>query len=112
VTADATEGAIVAGPCLDPQIVKIDSGRSVAHYNLGMAWPEDRDAVDDAREALASGRVDARATEAAGIRWYLAVSDCADGVDPADVPGLVEVARSVFDPSTGAAAVLYRIDIG
>ncbi|MDQ0743787.1 hypothetical protein QFZ62_001095 [Clavibacter sp. B3I6] len=112
VTADATEGAIVAGSCLDPQIVKIDSGRSVAHYNLGMAWPEDRDAVDDARGALASGRVDARATEAAGIRWYLALSDCADGVDPADVPGLVEVARSVFDPSTGAAAVLYRIDIG
>jgi hypothetical protein len=92
--------------------VKIDSGRSVAHYNLGMAWPADRDAVDDAREALAAGRVDGEATERAGIRWYLALSDCAGGVDPAAVPGLVEVDRRVYDPATGAAAVLYRIDIG
>jgi hypothetical protein len=112
VTAGATEGAVVAGPCLDPQIVKIDSGRSVAHYNLGMAWPQDKGAVDAAREALTSGRVDAQATEAAGIRWYVALSQCGDGVAPEDVPGLVEVAREVYDPSTGAAAVLYRIDIG
>jgi hypothetical protein len=112
VTAGATGGSVVAGSCLDPQIVKIDSGRSVAHYNLGMAWPADRDAVDDAREALAAGRVDGEATERAGIRWYLALSDCAGGVDPAAVPGLVEVDRSVYDPATGAAAVLYRIDIG
>ncbi|ALD12308.1 hypothetical protein [Clavibacter capsici] len=112
VTAGATEGSIVTGPCLDPQIVKIDSGRSVAHYNLGMAWPADRDAVDDARTALAAGRVDAEATERAGIRWYLALSDCAAAPDPASVPGLEEVERVVHDPATGAAAVLYRIDIG
>jgi hypothetical protein len=112
VTADATAGTIVVGPCLDPQIVKIDSGRSVAHYNLGMAWPADRDAVDDAREALADGRVDADAVERAGIRWYLALSECADGPDPASVPGLAEVGRSVYDPASGAAAVLYRVDIG
>ncbi|MBM7410187.1 hypothetical protein JOE38_000010 [Clavibacter michiganensis] len=112
VTAGATDGSIVAGACLDPQIVKIDSGRSVAHYNLGMAWPADRDAVDDARAALAAGRVDAEATERAGIRWYLALSDCAGDADPASVPGLEEVDRVVYDPATGAAAVLYRIDIG
>jgi hypothetical protein len=112
VTAGATDGSIVAGACLDPQIVKIDSGRSVAHYNLGMAWPADRDAVDVARSALAAGRVDAEATERAGIRWYLALSDCAADADPASVPGLEEVDRAVYDPSTGAAAVLYRIDIG
>ncbi|MFD2339559.1 hypothetical protein FGG90_00910 [Clavibacter tessellarius] len=112
VTAGATGGSIATGACLDPQIVKIDSGRAVAHYNLGMAWPADRDAVDVARAALAAGRVDAEATEAAGIRWYLALSDCAGDADPATVPGLVEVDRSVYDPATGAAAVLYRIDIG
>lgn len=112
VTAGAMDGSIVAGACLDPQIVKIDSGRSVAHYNLGMAWPADRDAVDIARSALAAGRVDAEATERAGIRWYLALSDCAGDADPASVPGLEEVDRAVYDPSTGAAAVLYRIDIG
>ncbi|WP_146083773.1 hypothetical protein [Clavibacter michiganensis] len=112
VTADARDGAIVAGACLDPQIVKIDSGRSVAHYNLGMAWPADRDAVDDARAALAEGRVDADSVDRAGIRWYLALSECADGPDPATVPGLVEVDRRVYDPATGAAAVLYRVDIG
>jgi hypothetical protein len=114
VTATATDGAIVTGPCMDPQVVKIDSGRRVAHYNLGMAWPSNRDAVDDARAALAEGRVDAAATKAAGIRWYLALSDCPEGGDPSRVPGLVEVGRALHSPTAGAsgAAVLYRIDTG
>lgn len=112
VTAGAADGSVVAGACLDPQIVKIDSGRSVAHYNLGMAWPADRDAVDSALAALSAGRVDAAATERAGIRWYLALSDCAADADVTRLPGLREVDRAVYDPATGAAAVLYRIDIG
>jgi hypothetical protein len=109
VTVDATEGAIVAGPCLDPQIVKIDSGRAVAHYNLGMAWPADRDGVDAVRASAAEGRIDVEAARAAGVSWLVADSACSDGPPPASDPGLTEVAASVYDPATGARAVLYRI---
>ncbi|CAQ00757.1 putative integral membrane protein [Clavibacter sepedonicus] len=109
VTAGATDGSIVAGPCLDPQIVKVDSGRSVAHYNLGMAWPADRDAVDAVRTSAADGQVDVDAARVAGVAWLVADSSCTTGPSPASDPGLTEVAAAVYDDVTGARAVLYRI---
>ncbi|WP_043670021.1 hypothetical protein [Clavibacter michiganensis] len=109
VTAGATEGSIVTGPCLDPQIVKIDSGRAVAHYNLGMAWPADRDAVDAVRTSAADGRVDVDAARVAGVAWLVADSACTTGPSPASDTGLTEVAAAVYDDATGARAVLYRI---
>lgn len=36
---------LLVGPCLDPRVIKITSGVPVAYFHLGMAWPEEYDAV-------------------------------------------------------------------
>jgi hypothetical protein len=50
-------GLVAVGPCLDPRLVKLASGRPVAHYNRGIAWPQDKDAVDDVMRAATDGRL-------------------------------------------------------
>ncbi|OUE08313.1 hypothetical protein CMsap09_05140 [Clavibacter michiganensis] len=109
VIAGAADGLIAVGPCLDPQIVKVDSGRAIAHYNLGMAWPADREAVDRVRASAAEGRIDVEAARQAGVTWLVADSACTAGADPASDPGLVEADGVVYDDATGDRAVLYRI---
>ncbi|MET3769683.1 hypothetical protein ABIB15_002387 [Marisediminicola sp. UYEF4] len=105
--ADDGSGDLVGmDTCVDPQIVKLNSGAPVAFYNLGMAWPQERDAVQSFLADRAEGEVDLDTLAAAGIGWMLTDSACGDGWEQ-QFDGELDVAdRAAYD---GGEATLWRL---
>jgi len=102
------EGRLVAqAPCIDPQLVKAGSPAPVAFYNLGLAWPERRDEVDDYLAARAEGTVDADTLRSADIGWVMTDTACADGWDQ-QLAGDAEPVSS-HDYETGSIR-LWRVE--
>lgn len=105
--ADDGSGDLVGmDTCVDPQIVKLNSGAPVAFYNLGMAWPEERDAVQSFLADRAEGDVDLDTLRVAGIGWMLTDSACGDGWEEQFDAELDVVDRAVYD---GGVATLWRV---
>lgn len=105
--ADDGSGDLVGmDTCVDPQIVKLNSGAPVAFYNLGMAWPQERDAVQSFLADRAEGAVDLDTLAAAGIGWMLTDSVCGDGWEE-QFDGELDIAdRAAYD---GGEATLWRL---
>ena len=105
--ADDGSGYLVGmDTCVDPQIVKLNSGAPVAFYNLGMAWPKERDAVQSFLADRAEGDVDIDTLRAAGIGWMLTDSGCGDGWEQQFGEDLEAVDRAAYD---GGEATLWRL---
>jgi hypothetical protein len=73
----ATSTALLAtDPCIDPRILKIDSGVPIAYYHLGMAWPDRRDALETFMEGQAAGTLDFSAAADAKVAFLLTDDSC------------------------------------
>lgn len=91
--AGGTSGGIVLpDPCIDPFTLKTVWGGQTAFYNLGLAWPDNRDALEATLDARRRGILDLDAAREAGVVWVLIDSACsvqwAHGLDE----GTLEVA--------------------
>jgi hypothetical protein len=71
-----TTGLIAYGPCVDPQELKIISRKPVAYYNLGIAWPENKAAIDAVVDAYRAGAFSPEAMRAAHVAYLLTDSAC------------------------------------
>jgi hypothetical protein len=73
---DGKEGMLAAAPCIEPGQLKLITGQPVAHYNAGLAWPDNPDdykiLVDPDRRHVG----DAVALRAAKVRYVIADSKC------------------------------------
>lgn len=69
-------GLITTDVCGNPLTLKVTSGAAVAHYALGMAWPIEKEAIDDLNDARHLHTLDFPAMERADIRWVLTDSLC------------------------------------
>jgi len=67
-------GLILPSRCEDPAVFKAITGEATADYNLGLAWPTDRDSLD--RILLGGGQVTADQLRAAGIEFVVEDSAC------------------------------------
>lgn len=85
-----TGGEMVAvGGCIDTIIVKVTWGGPIAYYNRGLAWPDEKEAIDMvARARRDSDDFDAPLAVRAGLRWFL--------VDPACAVDMLEHADTVL----------------
>ena len=72
------DALIAVDTCIDPQIVKLNSAANVAFYNLGMAWPRQRDEVQAYLAERAEGRYSIRTLADAGIGVVLTDTACGD----------------------------------
>jgi hypothetical protein len=69
-------GLYYAGPCLDPQHLRLASGQRVAFFNLGMAWPDDHARISTLISQRAAGVADPAAIRDAGVEWLITESGC------------------------------------
>jgi hypothetical protein len=67
-------GLILASRCEDPAILKAVTGAGIADYNLGLAWPAQRDQIDQIM--FSDGQITGDQLEAAGIEYILIDSAC------------------------------------
>ncbi|MFJ3472246.1 hypothetical protein ACIPJ1_04875 [Microbacterium maritypicum] len=74
---DASTGLLVTERCVDNRTAKVTSGSPFAYYHLGMAWPADKDDIDDIISARDAGTLDFEAMESSDTRFVLTDSNCA-----------------------------------
>ncbi|WP_460530985.1 hypothetical protein [Humibacter ginsengiterrae] len=67
---------VLTDPCIDPRVLKINSGVPVAYYYIGMAWPRERDAVQAVMDARTRNSIDFAAARAANVKWVVTDSRC------------------------------------
>ncbi len=70
------DGLLAAAPCVDPKVLKILSGSPVAHYNRGLAWPTDPEAIDTLLDPGRRNIAEPQALRAAGVDFVISDSAC------------------------------------
>ena len=71
-------GLLAAGACIDPRELKLVSGGQVAFENLGLAWAADHIAIEKLAAEHDAGVLTAATLRAAGVRYLLTDSACAE----------------------------------
>lgn len=72
------EGLIAAAPCIDPRALKLVTDAPVAHYNGGLAWPENPDSIKILLDPERRNVGDPVALRAAGAEFVVADSACTE----------------------------------
>lgn len=105
-----TTGLISGGPCIDQQELKIATRKPVAYYNLGLAWPENRGAIDAVVANQRDGVFDIEALRAARVRYLITDSSCGTQWPVDQAMGVIEEARQDYADEVGSGTlVLWRI---
>ena len=71
-------GLVLSSTCLDPQILKLITGAPVAFFNRGLAWPENRVALDTFLDPQRPRAISVEELDAAGITHVLTDAGCTD----------------------------------
>ena len=104
------DGLMTTGPCLDPQETKIVTRKPIAFYNLGIAWPENKAAIDVVLDAQRNGVFNPDAMRAADVRYLVTDSACATQWPVDAAMGLVNVgARDYSDEMGSGTLTLWRV---
>ena len=108
-SGDAT-GLLVGDPCTEPMQLKIATGVPVVNYNLGMAWPEDRAAIDQVSADRTAGVLDLGHLRQANVRWVLTDSACTVNWESAYGDQLERVDAAGFElPGITGTMTLWRV---
>ncbi len=83
VPRDRGESLVLAGPCIDPNALKIRTGVAVAYENVGMAWATQHDALVALVPGMWPGHsplpgtpLNLAAARTAGVRYVLTDTSC------------------------------------
>ena len=107
VPRDHGGSLVLAGPCIDPNALKIRTGVAVAFENVGMAWATQHDALVELVPGMWAGHsppadspMNVAAARQAGVRYVLTDTGCA-GPDWND-PALEKVRSSSYANPAGS----------
>jgi hypothetical protein len=105
---DADRALVLAGPCIDPLRLKPAWTGRVAHFNRGLAWPDDPSPLYVLGLGAEHGFFDPRLARASGVRFVLVDTGC----DVALMPAPLSLVSSVdYTGPDGAASVqLWSLD--
>jgi len=99
------DGLMTNGPCIDAQEMKIVTRKPVTYYNLGIAWPADKPAIDAVMDARRSGDFDPNAMRAAKVKYLVTDTGCSQ-VWPIDgAMGSVELKSLDYADETGSGTL-------
>ncbi|MDA9802749.1 hypothetical protein N9C30_00110 [bacterium] len=76
------DGLVATDPCIDPQVLGLLTPTPVAHYNLGLAWPDDPEALQRFIAARGDGFLDSTAARDAGVTSLITYPACDSGWQP------------------------------
>jgi hypothetical protein len=86
------DGLLMPQTCLNPSLVKIGTGTPVAHFNKGIAWPDNREAIEEVMAITAANVFEIGVAQRAGVQYVMTDSGCEDPWDLAGVPGAEPIA--------------------
>lgn len=69
-------GLVTAEPCIDPRVLKVATGVPVAFYNLGLAWPENKNEIDAVIDSGNAGVLDIQKMRDAGVSYLITDTGC------------------------------------
>lgn len=108
--ARPVDGLLTTDACLDPQQVKVVTGKPVAWFNLGLAWPDDKAQIEVVAQAWREGRFDPEAMRAAGIDYIVSDTSCPNQWPIDGTMGVARVASSDYADEVGSGTItLWRI---
>ena len=85
------DGLVATDPCIDPQVLGLLTPTPMAHYNLGLAWPENTEALQRFVAARNDGFLDSSAAHDAGITSLITYPACDSGWKPTPRDGFFPV---------------------
>lgn len=85
------DGLMATDPCIDPQVLGLLTPTPIAHYNLGLAWPESTEALQRFIAARNDGFLDSTAARDAGITTLITYPACDSGWEPSPRDGFFPV---------------------
>ncbi len=104
------DALMTTGPCLDPQEAKIVTRKRIAFYNLGIAWPENKAAIDVVLDAQRNGVFNPDAMRAADVRYLVTDSACATQWPVDAAMGLINIGtRDYADEMGSGTLTLWRV---
>jgi hypothetical protein len=103
-------GLLTAEPCLDPRDLKVVTGAPVAFYNLGLAWPENKNEIDALIEANDAGVLDVELMRAAGVSYLITDTGCPTQWYPGGNRGVAQSSSVEYSTDQGTQRLeLWRI---
>lgn len=87
------DGLLMPQTCLNPSLVKIGTGTPVAHFNKGIAWPDNREAIEQVMAITAANVFEIGIARNAGVEYVMTDSGCENPWDLAGVPGAEPIAQ-------------------
>lgn len=101
------EELVVAEPCIDPRVLKVATGARIAFYNLGLAWPENKAALDAVLDSSRAGTFDINQMRSAGITQLITDSSCPTIWYPGGTMGVAQAGSVEYTGQSGN----QRVDI-
>ena len=87
-----SDGLLMPQTCLHPSLVKIGTGTPVAFFSRGIAWPDNREALEEVLAITAANVFEINVARNAGVKYVMTDSGCEDPWDLAGVPGAEPIA--------------------
>lgn len=106
------DGLLMPQTCLNPSLVKIATGAPVAYFNRGIAWPDNRQAIEAVMDTTAANTFDIAIARNAGVKYVMTDSGCENSWNLAVVAGVEPIALRDYEDSNANAlgqVVLWRI---
>lgn len=85
------QGLVATDPCIDPQALGLLTSNPIAHYNLGLAWPNNTEPLQRFLQARKEGFLDPAAAEDAGITALITFPGCDSGWRPTPRDGFFPI---------------------
>lgn len=76
------DGLVATDPCIDPQVLALLTPTPIAHFNFGLAWPENTEALQRFIAARNDGFLDSTAAQVAGVTELITYPQCDSGWKP------------------------------
>jgi hypothetical protein len=106
------DGLVMPQTCLNPSLVKIGTGAPVAYFSKGIAWPDNRQPIEEVMAITAANVFEISIARNAGVEYVMTDSGCENPWDLAGVPGAEPIAQRDYvdeDAKLSGQIRLWRI---
>lgn len=105
------DGLVLTSECLPPQVLKVMTGARIAHYNRGLAWPDNAKELNAFLDKERRAAEDPAQLQRAGVAYVLTDTGCPTDWDFAGDPRVrPEATREYADADGRRTLTLWRVD--
>jgi hypothetical protein len=95
-----TDGLLANGPCVEPTVLKVLTGKRVAFFHRGIAWPEHRQDIEHVMDLVSRGIYDPEALRASRVKYLITDSACQTAWDVKSTQGVRLVASASYQTAS------------